>query len=538
MRGRRDSSPASLRLDAAAAYGHIPNAINLDSEKFYDPATNRLRKPDELDALAASVPATGPVVNYCNTGHWSATDWFVLSEILGRKNVKLYYGSMVEWSAAPNRPISSSRTKWDDIKKFFGQGLMTQVAQEPLETMTAITSTEPAVSSSSRDWLFVAAGVISTALLIGLVWIDQQPLSAVLLLLGFGLGVAFLKFEFSFTASWRRFLVKGEAGPLLTILLLIAIVSVAVVPIATLWPRYGGSIAPIGISLILGSFVFGIGMQLANGCGSGTLYTVGGGSGRMLFTLATFIIGSVLGSLTLPSFLKLGGIDPVLAGNHFGPWGGLIATLVSIGIVAFIVLMIARRRNASTKLNVAFLIGALVIAALMIGTFLAAGHPWSVTFGYTVWGAKLSEFLGFDLSRIRILAMAGTKTRAVRFRSWRHRKPDKFRHDLRRHGRRGLLEAVCTRALAACEIAALCRSRRLTDGLGRKARFRLQHRRICRRRCVRLAARLDLVCVRARGLRHRNSHAAVVRPVERLKRCGSCMRSCFWSGSAPSSPTT
>ena len=111
-----------LKADAASAYGHIPNAINLDSENFYDPATNRLRKPEELAALAARVPTTGPVVNYCNTGHWSATDWFVLSEILGRKNVKLYYGSMVEWSAAPNRPISSSRTKWDDIKKFFGQG--------------------------------------------------------------------------------------------------------------------------------------------------------------------------------------------------------------------------------------------------------------------------------------------------------------------------------------------------------------------------------------------------------------------------------
>ena len=62
-------------------------------------------------------------------------------------------------------------------------------------------------------------------------------------------------------------------------------------------------------------------MQLANGCGSGTLYTAGGGSGRMLITLALFIAGSVIGSLHLPAFLALGGIDPVLASNYFGAVG-------------------------------------------------------------------------------------------------------------------------------------------------------------------------------------------------------------------------
>ena len=69
-------------------------------------------------------------------------------------------------------------------------------------------------------------------------------------------------------------------------------------PVAALVPGFGGAIAPLGPSLIIGAFVFGIGMQLANGCGSGTLYTVGGGSGRMLIALAFFIVGSVIGSLS------------------------------------------------------------------------------------------------------------------------------------------------------------------------------------------------------------------------------------------------
>ena len=110
------------KIDIAGAYGHIPGAINIDSAEFYDERTNRLKTLPELKAIAARLPATGEVINYCNTGHWSSTDWFVLSELLGRKDVKVYYGSIVDWTMNPNRPVTSSRTKWDDIKKFFGQG--------------------------------------------------------------------------------------------------------------------------------------------------------------------------------------------------------------------------------------------------------------------------------------------------------------------------------------------------------------------------------------------------------------------------------
>jgi thiosulfate/3-mercaptopyruvate sulfurtransferase len=104
-----------------AAYGHIPGAFNLDSSAFYDNNTNRLKPRAELAAIAARIPA-GPVVTYCNTGHWSATDWFVLHELLGRKDVKVYDGSMVEWAADPHRPVVSARTKWDDLKKKLGLG--------------------------------------------------------------------------------------------------------------------------------------------------------------------------------------------------------------------------------------------------------------------------------------------------------------------------------------------------------------------------------------------------------------------------------
>jgi uncharacterized protein len=259
------------------------------------------------------------------------------------------------------------------------------------------------------DRLFLGLALGATAILIALVLLDQQPASAALILGGFGLGVAFLKAEFSFTAAWRRFLTRGEAGGLLGGLIVIAICALAVVPVAALTSKYGGAIAPLGPSLVIGAFVFGIGMQLANGCGSGTLYTVGGGSGRMLVALLFFVIGSVLGSLSLPAFLALGGVDPVLASDYFGAWGGLAVTLASLVVAAAIIIAVARARGANYLPSRNYIIGGFAIGLLCIAVFVAGGHPWSVTFGYTVWGAKAATALGFDLSHAAFWQWPGPK---------------------------------------------------------------------------------------------------------------------------------
>src|SRR3954447_7245559 len=216
------------------------------------------------------------------------------------------------------------------------------------------------------DWPFLIASVLALAVLVALVVMDGQPAAAALLILGFALGAVFLKAEFSFTASWRRLIVRGQADGFLGGLLLIAIAAAAIVPVAALVPGFGGAIAPIGPSLIAGAFVFGLGMQLANGCGSGTLYTAGGGSGRMIITLAFFIAGSVIGSLHLPAFLRRGGIDPILASNYFGPWGGLAATWASLGFAAVAAIATARHRGARYAPPRKILLGAIAIGLLGI----------------------------------------------------------------------------------------------------------------------------------------------------------------------------
>jgi thiosulfate/3-mercaptopyruvate sulfurtransferase len=121
-----DGRPANFftgktKAPTVKVYGHIPRAVNLDSATFYDSKTNRLRPRQELEAITATLPA-GPVVSYCNTGHWASTNWFVLSELLGKKDTRLYSGSMVEWTHDSRRPVESSRTRLDDLKKALGMG--------------------------------------------------------------------------------------------------------------------------------------------------------------------------------------------------------------------------------------------------------------------------------------------------------------------------------------------------------------------------------------------------------------------------------
>src|SRR5258708_24931564 len=111
--------------------------------------------------------------------------------------------------------------------------------------MSTATVTAPSAGAAiGIDRLFLGLAIGATAVLVALVLLDSQPLSAALILGGFGLGIAFLKAEFSYTASWRRFLMRGEAGGLLGGLIVIAICALAVVPVAALTPKYGADIRP------------------------------------------------------------------------------------------------------------------------------------------------------------------------------------------------------------------------------------------------------------------------------------------------------
>ena len=91
---------------AAKRPGTIPGAVNLPEGKL----TQRggyFVGAGRVEALLGEVGLTGEgeQISFCNTGHWASLGWFAASEIGGNKKVKLYDGSMVDWSARKDLPI-------------------------------------------------------------------------------------------------------------------------------------------------------------------------------------------------------------------------------------------------------------------------------------------------------------------------------------------------------------------------------------------------------------------------------------------------
>jgi thiosulfate/3-mercaptopyruvate sulfurtransferase len=88
------------RHAAAAAPGTIAGSKNVDNAVWFARDSGALLDAAAVQkiAVAQGIDTAQPTVSFCNTGHWAATNWFVLSEVLGRQDVSLYPESMVEWS--------------------------------------------------------------------------------------------------------------------------------------------------------------------------------------------------------------------------------------------------------------------------------------------------------------------------------------------------------------------------------------------------------------------------------------------------------
>lgn len=93
---------------AVASFGHIPGSVNIPHSRALD-ASNKLKPKAELEKIYAQTSHAPATIAYCNTGHWGATDWFVMSEILGQKNAKLYDGSMLEYTLEKKGAVANPR---------------------------------------------------------------------------------------------------------------------------------------------------------------------------------------------------------------------------------------------------------------------------------------------------------------------------------------------------------------------------------------------------------------------------------------------
>ena len=130
----------------------------------------------------------------------------------------------------------------------------------------------------------------------------------------------------------------------------------------------------------------------------------------MLVTLAFFVLGSALGSYLDPSWwLSLPSFGAYSFIRQWGMGPALVMNLCLFAAIIIGSLEIERRRNHSPPQNpVAFdwlmgpwplLSGAVALALLNYATLAVSGHPWGITSGFMLWGAKGLDALGADLSQ-------------------------------------------------------------------------------------------------------------------------------------------
>jgi thiosulfate/3-mercaptopyruvate sulfurtransferase len=90
-------------------FGHIPGSLSIPHGDLVDPVSNRFLPMAALrERFAASGALDRPrVVTYCGGGIAATFDAFALA-LLGRDDVAVYDGSLIEWASDPELPLDTA----------------------------------------------------------------------------------------------------------------------------------------------------------------------------------------------------------------------------------------------------------------------------------------------------------------------------------------------------------------------------------------------------------------------------------------------
>lgn len=223
-------------------------------------------------------------------------------------------------------------------------------------------------------------------------------------LVGVFAGYALARSAFGFAAGWRRLVVERRGAGFRGQLLLVALATAVSLPVIAYGASFGvpagGFVFPMGVPVAAGAFLFGVGMQFAGGCASGTLFTSGGGSVRMMLTLVFFIAGGVVATAHWDAWQTLPQLPPISLAGPLGPFGAIALTLAALGALAVAARRaeLARHGSLAAPANLwGYGAGAVALAAVCVLTLVVLGRPWGITSGLTLWGAKVAHAVGVPI---------------------------------------------------------------------------------------------------------------------------------------------
>jgi uncharacterized membrane protein YedE/YeeE len=234
---------------------------------------------------------------------------------------------------------------------------------------------------------------------------------------------------FGFTSAFRVLLADRRSAGFRAQMVMLGLACVLFFPVLASGSLWGqavvGFVSPVGVSVMVGAFLFGVGMQLGGGCASGTLYALGGGSARMGVTLLFFIVGSVVGVTQVAWWERLPSLGSVSLIASLGWPSALALSLAAFAAAYGAVWRLERARHGSVvpiaesppresagagSAGAArpgasrwlrgpwpLLAGAVALAALNFATLALAGRPWGITSAYGLWGGMLLQSAGVSV---------------------------------------------------------------------------------------------------------------------------------------------
>ena len=193
------------------------------------------------------------------------------------------------------------------------------------------------------------------------------------------------------------------------------------------------AVKPLNLAVIIGGFIFGIGMIMAGGCASGTLADLGEGAVRSAIALFFFAIGAVIGRAARYYFDKSSLADfstTVYLPEYLGYLGAVLLSILFL----LVLYVIAKKYESMRKKDGSYheieyspdqrsleesedfdlfsyetyhkffverwdyITGGLLIAVMFIFVMNTTGTDWGITGAYTYWGVAILQKLGMSFA--------------------------------------------------------------------------------------------------------------------------------------------
>ncbi|MBI2862216.1 MAG: YeeE/YedE family protein, partial [Chloroflexi bacterium] len=289
----------------------------------------------------------------------------------------------------------------------------------------------------------LALGGLGIALALAVFFtVQNQPEWSTVWVFGLAFGFVLQRARFCFASAFRDLFLLGETRVMKGVLVGMAVaapgfaLAMYMANPVILPGRFpaDANIQPLGFHTFFAGFIFAIGMTLAGGCSSGTLYRIGEGYAASVVTMLGILAGTWLLGQTWSFWwdVSVSYAPRIWFPQYVGWGGGLLVTLLMIGL-AFLALLWWESRTpvhfphwteATEEAPIGFTgqLRALLtkvflnawpiaIAGATLGIlnafFTVYHHPWGVTGAIYQWVTSLSGLIGIAPGELKGLADLG-----------------------------------------------------------------------------------------------------------------------------------